>query len=63
MRFGKRSFWEAAAVGLLLLSGIPGSEGALKVSKDGSFLADKMSFAPSSLSDLKASSARKIIKA
>lgn len=46
MRFGKRSFWEAAAVGLLLLSGIPGSEGALKVSKDGSFLADKMSFAP-----------------
>ncbi len=46
MRFGKRSFWGAAAVGLLLLSGIPGSEGALKVSKDGSFLADKMSFAP-----------------
>ena len=46
MTFGTGSFWGAAAAGLLLLSGIPQSEGALKASKDGSFLADKMSFAP-----------------
>ena len=46
MRFGTRSFWGSAAAGFLLFFGAMESEGALKVAKDGSFLADKMSFAP-----------------